>query len=133
MKTEIILKVDTLKNLVKWLNRDFVRRRYRPSPSNARALFIFANKPDTPLDADAMYDYSKFSFISEAEQYFNSFENMKFIIESELIEETIHVFNEGMKTEFKVATQIWKITVTPSTNNTEDAFNMYLAEPYNPA
>lgn len=77
--------------------------------------------------------YSKFNNDKEAEQYFESFENMKFIIESELVEETTWTHNKGLETEYKTVTQIWKITVNPSLNNSEDAFNMYCAKPYNPA
>lgn len=130
MKTEIILKVDTLKNLVEWIVSNWI---YGRAPTYARALYIFANEPDTLLDNDATEGYSKFNNDKEAEQYFNSFENMKFIIESELAEETTWTHNKGTENEYKTASQAWRITVTPSMNNTEDAFNMYLAEPYNPA
>ncbi len=136
MNTKVILKVDTLKNLVEWLGykaQGLSCNAQGHRPSNARALYIFANKPDTLLDNDAMISYGKFESDSEAEQYFNSFENTKFIIESELVEETTWTHNKGMETEYKTVSQAWKITVTPSMNNTEDAFNMYLAEPYNPA
>lgn len=129
MKTEVILKVDMLKNLVEWIGRNFV---VGERPTNVRALYMFANKPGTMLDSDGVIDYSKFNSELEAEQYFKSFKNMKFIIESEFIEETIWTHNKGMKTEYKTITQIWKITVTPSMNNTEDAFNMYCPRPYNP-
>ena len=40
MNTEIILKVDTLKNLVEWIGRNFV---YGGKPSNDRTLYMFAN------------------------------------------------------------------------------------------
>lgn len=130
MNTKVILKVDTLKNLVKWLGRNPVQG-HRPS-MGTRLLYAFANVPGTPLEADAMIKYCKFESDSEAEQYFNAFANMKFIIESELAEETTWTHNKGTETEYKTASQVWKITVTPSVNNIEDAFNMYCPEPYNP-
>lgn len=129
MNTKVILKVDTLKNLVEWLSCNVQGHK----PSNARALYAFANKPDTPLDNDAYEGYSKFDDDKKAEQYFNAFANMKFIIESELVEETTWTHNKGTENEYETASQAWKITVTPSMNNTEDAFNMYCPKPYNPA
>ena len=111
MKTEVILKVDTLKNLVEWIGRNFVEGE---RPTNARALYIFANKPGTQEENDAIDEYSKFNNGDEAEEYFEALNQTKFIIESEL------------------ANKAWRITVTPSMNNTEDAFVAYCPRPYNP-
>lgn len=57
MNTKVILKVDTLKNLASWLVSDWT---YGVTPTYARALYIFANEPDTLLDNDATEGYSKF-------------------------------------------------------------------------
>ena len=120
MNTEIILKVGTLKNLVEWIGRNFVVGEH---PTNARALYMFANKLGTDLEDDANEQYSKFYSEIEAERYLKALENTKFIIESELVDEI--AWN-------KTVVQKWKITVTPSMNNTEDAFVAYCPKPYNP-
>lgn len=124
MNTEVILKVDTLKNLVEWIGRNFV---CGERPTNARTLYMFANKPGTSVEDDGNDKYSRFDSEFEAEQYFNAFASMKFIIESELVDQYV-VRND---TIIHVA-DAWKITVTPSMNNTEDAFVAYCPEPYNP-
>lgn len=128
MNTKVILKVGTLKNLVEWIGRNFVSGE---RPTNARALYMFANKPGTLLDFDATEGYSKFNNDKEAEQYFNAFANMKFIIESELADTSKWTYNRGTQNEYTKVTKTWRITVTPSTNNTEDAFNMYCPKSYN--
>lgn len=120
MKTEVILKVDTLKNLVEWIGRNFV---VGERPTNARALYMFANKPGTKLEDDANEQYSKFYSEIEAERYLNALENTKFIIDSELVDEI---------TWNKTVVQKWKITATPSMNNAEDVFVAYCPRPYNP-
>lgn len=129
MNTETILKVDTLKNLVEWIGRNFVSGE---RPTNARTLYMFANKPGTLLDFDGFEVFSKFNSDSEAEQYLNAFENMKFIIESELADKTEWTYNKGTSNEYKKITEAWRITATPSMNNTEDAFMAYCPRPYNP-
>lgn len=129
MNTETILKVDTLKNLVEWIGRNFVSGE---RPTNARALYMFANKPGTLLEFDGCEVFSKFNSDSDAEQYLNAFENMKFIIESELADKTEWTYNKGTSNEYKKITEAWRIIVTSSVNNTEDAFNMYCPKPYNP-
>lgn len=120
MNTEIILKVGTLKNLVEWFGRNFV---CGGKPSNDKTLYMFANKLGTDLEDDANEQYSKFYSEIEAERYLKALENTKFIIESELVDEI--AWN-------KTVVQKWKITVTPSMNNTEDAFVAYCPKPYNP-
>ncbi len=129
MKTEIILKVDTLKNLVEWIGRNFV---CGERPTNARTLYIFANEPGTKASDDAIDGYSKFDSEFEAEQYFNAFENMKFIIESELADTTEWTYNKGTQNEYKKVTEKWKITVTPSINKADYMFVAYCPKPYNP-
>ena len=129
MNTKVILKVDTLKNLVEWIGRNFVLGEH---PTNARTLYMFANKPGTLLDFDGCEVFSKFNSDSDAEQYLNAFANMKFIIESKLADTTKWTYNRGTQNEYTKITETWRITVTPSTNNTEDAFNMYCPKPYNP-
>lgn len=129
MNTEIILKVDTLENLVAWIARNFVCGNI---PTNARALYMFANKPGTQEENDAMDEYSKFNNEDEAEEYFEALNQTKFIIESELANKTVWIHNKGMRNEYHSISQIWKITVTPSMNNTEDAFVAYCPRPYNP-
>ena len=129
MNTEIILKVDTLENLVAWIARNFVCGNI---PTNARALYMFANKPDTKESDDAIDEYSKFDSEFEAEQYFNAFENMKFIIESELADTTEWTYNKGTQNEYKKVTEKWKITVTPSINKADYMFVAYCPRPYNP-
>lgn len=129
MKTEVILKVDTLKNLVAWIARNFVCGEI---PSNKRTLYMFANKPGTQEENDATDEYSKFNDENEAEEYFEALSQTKFIIESELSNETVWVHNKGMRNERSSISQIWRITVTPSMNNTEDAFVAYCPRPYNP-
>ena len=47
MKTEIILKVSKLKNLVEWIDRNFV---CGERSTNARTLYVFANKPGTSME-----------------------------------------------------------------------------------
>lgn len=127
MNTETILKVDTLKNLVEWIGRNFVCGNI---PTNARALYMFANKPGTSMEDDGNDKYSKFDLESEAEQYFNAFANIKFIIESELVDQD--VIRDDTTAEVIHVAETWKITVTPSMNNTEDAFVAYCPRPYNP-
>ena len=127
MNTKIILKVDTLKNLVEWIGRNFVSGE---RPTNARALYMFANKPGTLLDFDGSEVFSKFNSDSDAEQYFNAFANMKFIIESELADQDI--IRDDTTAKVIDIKETWRITVTPSVINIEDAFNMYCAWPYNP-
>lgn len=127
MKTEIILKVDTLENLVAWIARNFVCGNI---PANARALYMFANKPGTSMEDDGNDKYSRFDSEFEAEQYFNAFANMKFIIESELVDQD--VVRDDTTAEVIHVADTWKITVTPSMNNTEDAFVAYCPRPYNP-
>lgn len=127
MNTKVILKVDTLKNLVSWLISDWT---YGVTPTYARALYMFANKPHTMLDNDATKGYSKFNNDKEAEQYFNAFANMKFIIESELADQ--YIIRDDTTVKVIDIKETWRITVTPSVNNTEDAFNMYCTKPYNP-
>lgn len=129
MNTGIILKVDTLKNLVEWIGCNFVAGEH---PTNARALYMFANKPDTKASDDAIDEYSKFDSEFEAEQYFNAFENMKFIIESELADTTEWTYNKGTQNEYKKVTEKWKITVTPSINKADYMFVAYCPRPYNP-
>lgn len=129
MNTEIILKVGTLKNLVEWIGRNFV---YGGKPSNDRTLYMFANKLGTDLENDANESYSKFYSEIEAERYLKALENTKFIIESELVNETTWTRNKGTQNEYKSVVQKWKITATPSMNNTEDAFVAYCPRPYNP-
>ena len=127
MKTGIILKVDTLKNLVVWIGCNFV---YGERPTNARVLNIYANKPGTSMEDDAVCEYGKFSGDNEAEQYFNAFANVKFIIESELVDQDI--IRDDTTAKIIDIRETWKITVTPSMNNTEDAFVAYCPKPYNP-
>ena len=129
MNTEIILKVGTLKNLVEWIGRNFVVGEH---PTNARALYMFANKLGTDLEDDANEQYSKFYSEIEAERYLKALENTKFIIESELVDEIAWTHNKGTQNEYKSVVQKWRITVTPSMNNTEDAFVAYCPKPYNP-
>lgn len=128
MNTEIILKADTLENLVAWIARNFV---CGGKPSNDRTLCMFANKPGTSMEDDAVFEYGKFSCDNEAEQYFNAFANTKFIIESELVDQD--VVRDDTTAEVIHVAETWKITVTPSMNNTEDAFVAYCPRPYNPA
>lgn len=127
MNTEIILKVDKLENLVEWIGRNFV---CGERPTNARTLYIFTNKPDTSMEDDGNVNYSRFDSEFEAEQYFNAFENIKFIIESELVNQD--VVRDDTAAEVIHVAETWKITVTPSMNNTEDAFVAYCPRPYNP-
>lgn len=127
MNTKVILKVDTLKNLVEWVGRNFV---LGERPTNARVLSIYANKPGTSMEDDAICEYGKFSGDNEAEQYFNAFANVKFIIESELADQD--VIRDDTTAKIIDIKETWRITVTPSTNNTKDAFNMYCPKPYNP-
>ena len=129
MNTEIILKVDTLKNLVEWIGRNFV---VGERPTNARALYMFANKPGTPMEDDGYVDYSKFDSEFEAEQYFNAFENMKFIIESEIADSVEWIYNKGTQNERKSIKETWKITATPSVNKADYIFMAYCPKPYNP-
>ena len=129
MKTEIILKVDTLENLVAWIARNFVCGN---TPTRARVLYMFANKPGTMVDDDGVIDYSKFYPEFEAERYFKALENTKFIIESELVDETTWTRNKGTQNEYKSVVQKWKITATPSMNNDDYMFVAYCPRPYNP-
>ena len=129
MKTEVILKVDKLENLVAWIGRNFVCGEI---PSNKRTLYMFANKPGTSMEDDGDVRCSKFDDEDEAEKYFEALNQTKFIIESELANKAVWIHNKGMRNEYHSISQIWKITVTPSMNNTEDAFVAYCPRPYNP-
>ena len=127
MKTEVILKVDTLKNLVEWIDYNFGCRNI---PTNARVLYIFANKPGTSMEEDDDVKGNKFDDEDEAKKYFEAFANTKFIIESELVDQD--VVRDDTTAEVIHVAETWKITVTPSMNNTEDAFVAYCPRPYNP-
>lgn len=127
MNTKVILKVDTLKNLVEWVGRNFV---LGECPTNARVLNIYANELGTSMENDAICEYSKFNCDKDAEQYFNAFANMKFIIESELADQDI--IRDDTTAKVIDIKETWRITVTPSVINIEDAFNMYCSKPYNP-
>ena len=129
MNTEIILKVDKLENLVAWIARNFV---CGERPTNAKALYMFANKLGTDSKDDANEQYSKFYSEIEAERYLKALEHTKFIIESEFVDEITWTHNKGTQNEYKTVVQKWKITATPSMNNTEDAFVAYCPRPYNP-
>lgn len=127
MNTEIILKVDKLENLVAWITRNFV---CGERPTNARTLYMFANKPNTSMEDDGNDNYSRFDSEFEAEQYFIAFANMKFIIESELADQD--VVRDDTTTEVIDVKETWKITVTPSINNADYMFVAYCPRPYNP-
>lgn len=127
MKTEVILKVDTLENLVAWIARNFVCGNI---PTNVRALYMFANKPDTSMEDDGNDNYSRFDSEFEAEQYFIAFADMKFIIESELADQD--VIRDDTTAEVIDVKETWKITVTPSINNADYIFVAYCPRPYNP-
>lgn len=127
MKTEVILKVDKLENLVAWIARNFV---CGERPTNARVLYMFANKPGTSMEDDGNVKYSRFDSEFEAEQYFNAFANMKFIIESELVDQD--VVRDDTTVEVIHVADTWKITVTPSMNETDYMFVAYCPRPYNP-
>lgn len=127
MNTESILKVDTLENLVAWIARNFVCGNI---PTNARALYIFADKSDTSMEDDGYVKCSKFDSEFEAEQYFNAFANMKFIIESELVDQD--VVRDNTAAEVIHVTDTWKITVTPGINKADYMFVAYCPKPYNP-
>lgn len=125
MNAEIILKVDKLENLVAWIARNFVCGEL---PTNVRALYMFANKPGTSMENDGYVDYSKFDNEDETEQYFEALSQTKFIIESELVDQD--VVRDDTTAEIIHIAETWKITVTPSMNNTEDAFVAYCPKPY---
>lgn len=125
MKTEVILKVDKLENLVAWIARNFVCGNI---PTNVRALYMFANKPGTSMENDGYVDCSKFDNEDETEQYFEALSQTKFIIESELVDQD--VTRDDTTAEVIHVAETWKITVTPSMNNTEDAFVAYCPKPY---
>lgn len=127
MKTEVILKVGTLKNLVAWIARNFV---YGNIPTNVRALYMFANKPGTSMEEDGINRCSKFDDEDEAKKYFEALSQSKFIIESELVDQD--VIRDDTTAEVIHIAETWKITATPSMNNTEDAFVAYCPRPYNP-
>lgn len=126
MKTEIILKVNKLENLVEWIGRNFV---CGERPTNARTLYMFANKPGTSMEEDGVARYSKFDDEDEAEKYFEALSQTKFIIESELVDQD--VIRDDTTAEVIDIKETWKITVTPSMSNTEDAFVAYCPKPYN--
>lgn len=127
MNTEIILKVDKLENLVAWIARNFVCGNI---PTNVRALYVSANKPGTSMEEDGVDRCSKFDDEDEAEKYFEALSKSKFIIESELVDQD--VIRDDTTAEVIQVAETWKITVTPSMNNTEDAFVAYCPRPYNP-
>lgn len=127
MNVEIILKVDKLENLVAWISRNFV---CGERPTNARTLYMFANKPGTSMEDDGNDKYSRFDSEFEAEQYFNAFANMKFIIESELVDKD--VVRDYTTAEVIHVADTWKITATPSMNETDYMFVAYCPRPYNP-
>lgn len=127
MNTEIILKVDKLENLVAWIARNFVCGNI---PSNVRTLYMFANKSGTSMEEDGFVRCSKFDDENEAEKYFEALSQTKFIIESELVDQD--VIRDDTTAEVIDIKETWKITVTPSMSNTEDAFVAYCPKPYNP-
>lgn len=127
MNTEIILKVDKLENLVAWIARNFV---CGERPTNVRALYMFANKPGTSMEEDGVTGYGKFDDEDEAEKYFEALSQSKFIIDSELVDQD--VVRDDTTAEVIHVAETWKITATPSMNNSEDAFVAYCPRPYNP-
>lgn len=127
MNTEITLKVDKLENLVAWIARNFVRGNI---PTNVRALYMFANRPGTSMEEDGVDGCSKFDDEDEAEKYFEALSQSKFIIDSELVDQD--VIRDDTTAEVIHVAETWKITATPSMNNTEDAFVAYCPRPYNP-
>ena len=126
MNTEIILKVDKLENLVAWIARNFVCGNI---PTNVRALYMFANKPGTSMEDDGDVRCSKFDDEDEAEKYFEALSQSKFIIESELVDQD--VIRDDTTAEVIHVADTWKITATPSMNETGYMFVAYCPRPYN--
>lgn len=120
-----ILAVDKLQNLVNWFGRNFV---CGVRPSNVRVLYMFANKVDTPADQDGNTKYSKFYNEDEAAEYLEALENTAFIIESELVDQD--PIKDDESGEVIHVAETWKITTSPSMNNTDDRFVTYCSRPY---
>ena len=127
MKTEIILKVDKLENLVAWIARNFVCGNI---PTNVRALYMFANKPGTSMEDDGDVRCGKFDDEDETEKYFDALSQSKFIIESELVDQD--VIRDDTTAEVIHVAETWKITAAPSMNNADYMFVAYCPRPYNP-
>ena len=79
------------------------------------------------MEDDGNVNYSRFDSEFEAEQYFNAFENMKFIIESELVDQD--VVRDDTTAKVIDVKETWKITVTPSINNADYMFVAYCPRP----
>lgn len=123
---QLNVEVDKLQNLVKWLKQfNFMSG---GEPTNVRALYVFANKVDTSMDQDGYTKYSKFANEDEAEEYLEALCQTKFIIQSELVDQD-PVRDDEIGEVIHVA-ETWKITCTPSMNNSEDAFVAYCPIPY---
>ena len=82
------------------------------------------------MEEDGDVRCSKFDDEDEAEKYFEAQSQSKFIIESELVDQD--VIRDDTTAEVIHVAETWKITATPSMNNTEDAFVAYCPRPYNP-
>jgi len=119
------VEVDKLQNVVKWIANNFV---LGERPSNVRALYMYANKVDTPMDQDGSTKYSKFKDEDEAEEYLEALCQTKFIIQSELVDQD--VVRDDTTAEILHIAETWKITCTPSMNNSEDTFVAYCSIPY---
>ena len=120
-----VVEVDTLQNLVEWFSHNFI---CGERPSNVKALYVFANKVDTPMDQDGNTSYSKFENEDDAEKFFEALEHTRFIIESELVDQDA-IRNDELGEIIHVV-ETWKITATPSMSNTIDKFVAYCPRPY---
>jgi len=122
---QLNVEVDKLQNVVEWFGRNFVCGK---RPSNVRVLYMFANKIDTPMDQDGNTKYSKFKDETEADIFLGAFENFKFIIQSELVnQDPVKDYETG---EVIHVAETWKITCTPSISDTTNGFVAYCPRPY---
>lgn len=119
------VEVDKLQNVVEWFRHNFVCGK---EPSNVGALFMFANLLGTPMDQDGSMKYSAFKDEDEAAEYLEALGQVKFIIQSKLVDQDI--VRDDMTLEILHVTETWQIICTPSIGNTRDAFVAYCPRPY---
>lgn len=123
-----VLTISTLNEFVGWLSRNFIAGQ---RASNARALYMFANKIGTDLENDGNTNYSKFEDENEAEQYLEYIGNMQFIFESEIADNVVWVHNKGTENEYTTVSTYYRITVALTVSSEDDnRFTVYVPAPY---
>lgn len=121
MKQQVILKIDTLENVIKQFKLELMRTQGQNAKPE-KALYMFANKPGTSFENDAYEDYSKFNSLKEAAEYYKAFAQTKFVVEYECVDKTKWIHNKDQEAEYVEIIRTYSVTVTPTVNSKDDAF-----------